>query len=284
MPNATAGDLALLLSDDGKRFLVRLTEGKIQHTHQGMLAHDEIIGTPLGRTVKTHLGKSFLALEPSLYDLLLTIKRSSQIMYPKEIGYTLLKLNVGNGKRVIEAGSGSGALCVALAHSVCPDGRVYSYDVRADMLNLAQKNLVAHGLDAYVDFKLRDIAQGFDETDVDACFLDVREPWWYLDQVKAAVKPGGFFGTLVPTTNQIIETLQGLQDHGFGVIEVEELLLRPYKPVPGRLRPVDRMVAHTGYLIFARTPTVGEVPLAQVAPTAEQMVEEDREEEEQEQE
>ena len=38
----------------------------------------------------------------------------------------------------------------------------------------------------------------------------------------------------------------------FGHIEVEEILVRPYKAVPGRLRPMDRMVAHTGYLIFAR--------------------------------
>jgi len=29
-------------------------------------------------------------------------------------------------------------------------------------------------------------------------------------------------------------------------------LLRRYKPVPDRLRPHDRMIAHTGYLIFAR--------------------------------
>ena len=38
----------------------------------------------------------------------------------------------------------------------------------------------------------------------------------------------------------------------FGAIEVEEILVRGYKPVPERLRPADRMVAHTGYLVFAR--------------------------------
>jgi tRNA (adenine57-N1/adenine58-N1)-methyltransferase len=38
----------------------------------------------------------------------------------------------------------------------------------------------------------------------------------------------------------------------FGHIEVEEVLVRPYKAVPDRLRPMDRMVAHTGYLVFAR--------------------------------
>ena len=38
----------------------------------------------------------------------------------------------------------------------------------------------------------------------------------------------------------------------FGGVEVEENFLRGYKPIPGRLRPQDMMVGHTGYLIFAR--------------------------------
>lgn len=261
MSDAQAGDLALLLSADRKSFLVRLAPGEVLHTHRGMIPHDALIGTSLGRTVHTHLGHAFLALEPSLHDLLLRLRRASQIMYPKEIGYVLLKLNVGRGRRVVEAGTGSGALAIALAHAVCPDGRVYSYEVREDMLNLARKNLESLSLLPYVELKQRDVALGFDETDVDACFLDLREPWHYLEQVRRAVKPGGFFGALVPTANQVIETLRGLQGLSFGAIEVEELLLRPYKPVPGRLRPVDRIVGHTGYLIFARTPTEGEAVL-----------------------
>jgi len=261
LPNAQAGDLALLLGPDGKRFLIRLTPSEVLHTHRGMIPHDALLGTPLGRTVHTHLGLPFLALEPSLHDLLMNVRRASQIVYPKDIGYALLKLNVGRGKRVIEAGSGSGALTIALAHAVCPDGRVYSYEVREDMLNLARKNVDGLGLLPYVEFRLRDIALGFDETEVDACFLDVREPWDFLGQVRQAVKPGGFFGALVPTANQVIDTLLALQRLGFGAVEVEELLLRPYKPVPGRLRPMDRIVGHTGYLIFARTPTLGEATL-----------------------
>jgi tRNA (adenine57-N1/adenine58-N1)-methyltransferase len=189
-------------------------------------------------------------------------------MFPKDIGYALLKLNAGRGKRIVEAGTGSGAMAIALAHSVCPDGRVYSYEAREDMLNLACKNLELHGLLPYVELKQRDIREGFGERDVDACFLDVREPWEYLEQVRQAVKPGGFFGALVPTTNQVIDILHGLQRCGFGAVEVEELLLRPYKPVPGRMRPVDRMVAHTGYLIFARTPTIGEAALPVEGPAA----------------
>jgi tRNA (adenine57-N1/adenine58-N1)-methyltransferase len=199
---------------------------------------------------------------------LLRLRRAGQIMFPKDIGYTLLKLSAVRGKRIVEAGTGSGAMAIALAYSVCPEGRVYSYEAREDMLNLAHKNIEIHGLLPYVELKQRDIEAGFDESDVDAAFLDLREPWEYLEQVRAAVKPGGFFGALVPTTNQVVDLLGGLQRSGFGAVEVEEILLRPYKPVPGRLRPVDRMVAHTGYLVFARTPTIGGATLPAEGATA----------------
>jgi tRNA (adenine57-N1/adenine58-N1)-methyltransferase len=108
-------------------------------------------------------------------------------------------------------------------------------------------------LDGSVEFKLRDIAEGFDEVDVDALFLDVRRPWVYLSQVVGALKGSGFFGSILPTTNQVAELVRGLEaQQAFGHIEVEEIWVRPYKPVPNRLRPIDRMIAHTGYLIFAR--------------------------------
>lgn len=119
------------------------------------------------------------------------------------------------------------------------------------MLALAERNLARVGLLDYVQLKERDIAEGFDERDVDALFLDVRSPHHYLVQVKEALKSGGFFGAVVPTANQVSNLLRGLEE-GFGDIEVCEILLRPYKTVAARLRPVDRMVAHTGYLIFAR--------------------------------
>jgi tRNA (adenine57-N1/adenine58-N1)-methyltransferase len=182
----------------------------------------------------------------------MNVRRNTQIVYPKEAGYILLKMNLYSGQRVIEAGSGSGALTLAMARAVAPHGRVYSYESRPEMQSNAMRNLQRVGLSDYVEFKLRDIAAGFDETGVDALFLDVRTPWDYLGPAYRALKGGGFFGALVPTTNQVSDIVAGLEANHFGDIEVEELLLRAYKPVPERLRPADTMVGHTGYLIFAR--------------------------------
>lgn len=252
---AQANELVQLIGEDDKRFFVRLTPGASLHTHHGLIRHDQIIGQPFGASVRTHRGQAYVILQLSLFDQIMRVKRATAIVYPKEIGYILLKLNAINGARIVEAGTGSGALTLALAKAVAPDGQVISYEERSDMQNLARKNLDAAGVLANVTLKLRNIAEGFDETDADALFLDVREPQAYLAQARRALKGGGFFGAIVPTANQVSNVLSGLLQGGWTQIEVQELLMRPYKIVPERLRPEDRMVAHTGYLIFARKVT-----------------------------
>ena len=249
---AQEGDQVLLISKDYKNYMITFQTGSRMQTHRGMILHDDLIGQPFGRQVQSHQDYPFLVLEPSTRDLIQRTKRITQIMFPKDIGYLLLRLNVQPGARIIEAGTGSGGLTIALATCVQPDGRVYSYEQRADIQKVARENLSRLGLDRFVTFQQRDISGGFDETDVDALFLDVRDPWAFLPQACAALKGGGFLGSIVPTTNQVAHLLSELHRVGFAAMEVEELLLRPYKAVPGRLRPMDRMVAHTGYLIFAR--------------------------------
>lgn len=246
------GDLVLLSGHDRREFLVVMQTGAQFQTHRGYINHDDMIGKLWGSVVKTHLDYAYMLLPPSLEQLIRGVKRTTQIVYPKDIGYIIMKMNIGPGSRIVEAGTGSGGLTLALARMVMPHGHIYTYESRPEMLETAQKNLARLGLEPYVTFTQRDITEGFDERDADAVFLDVREPCDYLTQVHAALKGGGFFGALVPTTNQVSDLLAALGQHPFGFIQVDELLLRSYKPVPARLRPMDRMVAHTGYLIFGR--------------------------------
>ena len=249
---AQSGELALLVGRDRKTFIVRLSPGAQLHTHRGVVAHNDLIGAPWGMQLSTHLGYPFVFLRPSTDDLVRSLKRNTQIVYPKDAGYILMKMRIVPGCQVIEAGTGSGGLALVFAQAVSPTGRVYSYEARAEMQELARANLDQLGLAEFVEFKLRDIADGFDEHGVDALFLDVPNPWDYLAQSHQALGGAGFFGCILPTANQVSRLIGALEETHFGLIEVEEIMLRPYKAVPARLRPMDRMVAHTGYLIFAR--------------------------------
>ncbi|MGD8812971.1 MAG: tRNA (adenine-N1)-methyltransferase [Anaerolineales bacterium] len=247
-----AGDLAMLVAEKSKPFILRVQPGAELQTHRGSIRHDDLIGISWGSRVKSHLEAPFLILEPTLRDLLLRIRRRSQIIFPKDIGYILLRLSIGPGKTVVEAGTGSGSLTTAFAWSVGPEGKVISYDRREDMTDLARSNLERVGLEDRVILHTRDIEDGFDEQDVEALFLDLPRPHLYLPQVSTSLRDGGNFGAVLPTTNQVSQLLAAFEQYPFALVDVCEISLRFYKPIPERLRPVDRMVAHTGYLVFAR--------------------------------
>lgn len=257
-----AGDLVQLVGLRHKSFIFPLLPGGDFHTHRGILQHDDLIGLSWGTQVFSHLGAPFFLLQPSIADLLLDLKRNTQILYPKDIGFILMTMGIGPGQKALEAGTGSGSMTIALAYAVGAEGRVVSYEQREEMQKLARKNLKRTGLASRVDFKLRDIQEGFDETDADAFFLDVANPYDYISQVRAALKPGGFFCAIIPTVNQAELLLRALRRNNFAFLEMCEILLRYYKPEPARLRPTDRMVAHTGFLIFGRRIEPSEDPRA----------------------
>ncbi len=236
-----------------KSHFIRLKPGAVFQTHRGEINHDDLIGKPWGLKILSHTGHPFFLMRPGLAELITEIKRNTQIIYPKDIGYIIVRMGIGPGVHVLEAGTGSGALTTAFAFFVGDSGKVTSYDNREQMQNLARKNLERVDLLSNVVLKSGDAGDGFEERDVDAVFLDLPNPYDYIPQVKASLKLGGFFGTIVPTTNQVSRILAALRAQSFSYVEVCELMLRFYKPEWDRLRPTDRMVAHTGYLVFARS-------------------------------
>lgn len=250
--HAQEGDLAELIGKSHKHFMIQLKIGGELQTHKGVIKHDDLIGLPWGTEIYSHTGNSFFLVQPALGDLLRGLPRNTQILYPKDIGFILVNMGIGPGQHVLEAGTGSGSLTCALAFAVGPSGHVTTYEAKPEMQKRAKLNLERLGLSERVTFKLRDIAEGFDETGVDSLFLDLPNPFDYIAQVRSALKLGGFFGSILPTTNQIVHLLNALRQYDFAFIEVLEIMLRFYKPEPDRLRPTDRMIAHTGFLIFGR--------------------------------
>jgi tRNA (adenine57-N1/adenine58-N1)-methyltransferase len=83
--------------------------------------------------------------------------------------------------------------------------------------------------------------------------VDLAEPWGLLDQVAAALRPGAVLTAFVPTALQVKQHVDALvADRRFGAVETFETLQRFWHVGPRSLRPEHRMVAHTGFLIFAR--------------------------------
>jgi tRNA (adenine57-N1/adenine58-N1)-methyltransferase catalytic subunit len=258
---AKEGDVVLLVSPDGKRYLIRLKPAEEWHCHKGCIHHDELIGKPLGRTLHTQHGYAILALEPSTHDLIHGLPRTTQIIYSKDAAQIVMRLSLYPGRTVVEAGTGSAGLTMMLARATMPSGRVYSYETRPESFDMARGNLEDLGLLPNVTLYNEDITGGFHETDVDAVFLDLREPWLFLNHAWAALKGSGFFGSLIPTVNQAEHLVAGLQALSFGDIRMEEISVRPWKTVAARLRPEDRMIAHSAFLIFARKIEAGDESL-----------------------
>ncbi len=136
-------------------------------------------------------------------------------MYPKDIGFIMITLGIGPGARVIEAGTGSGGLTTAFAYSVGKEGHIFSYDYREEQQKTAIKNIEKFGLSERVTFNIRNISDGFDETKWTHYSLMYPIPMITLFRLRSALKPGGFFGTILPTMNQVIRLLPELRHNLF---------------------------------------------------------------------
>ncbi|MEM4576734.1 MAG: tRNA (adenine-N1)-methyltransferase [Candidatus Nezhaarchaeales archaeon] len=245
------GSFVVLQLDKKHKYLTKVEKGRTLHTHKGYITMDSLIGLKYGSRVKSNLGVDFTILKPTLWDYVFKIARKTQIMYPKDMALIVFKLGLRPGMRIVEAGTGSGALTCALAFFIRP-GVLYSYDVNPRFQEVAKKNLERAGLLEYVVLKTKDITQGIDEEEVDAVVLDMATPWLVVPHAYKALKGGGHFASFSPTVNQVEKTVLELRKHGFIDVKVYELLLRELKVEEGAVRPETIMIGHTGYMIFAR--------------------------------
>jgi len=235
----------LLIKHGEKRFLRKLQRGHAINVKKDVLKLEELIGKPEG--IKIGPWEVF---RPDLEDIiLLGFERKTQIIYPKDAFYIAFKLSLDRSSRVLEFGTGSGALCAVLSRLA---GEVWTYEVSEEFYKTALKNFRRFGLGGNVRFHLEDFGEAqVPENYFDAVFVDVRNPLPYLEKVHGVLKEGGRVGFLLPTANQVIELLPSLEGL-FGDLKVSEVLQRFYKTVPERFRPEDQMVGHTAYLVFGK--------------------------------
>lgn len=255
MSDFAKGDHCLLTDGKGRQFLLTLDEGAVFHFHNGMLSHDELIGRPEGSVVQSSLGGRLVAVRPRLADYVLNMKRGAQVVYPKDIGPILVWGDIAPGLTVLEAGTGSGALTMALVRAVGPDGRVVSVERRDDHAAHARRTLDAYfgGIPATLDLRVGEVADYVGEVRPDRLVLDLPEPFGVAEAAATGMPGGAVWVSYVPTVPQVQQTMDALRATGaFGEPSTFEVLHREWN-VDGRsVRPAHRMVGHTGFISIAR--------------------------------
>jgi len=246
------GDDVLLYLKRKKTFLVKAERGKTFHTHKGFLDLGSLIGGEYGVKIMSSQGVEFVALKPRPVDYAFKMARRTQIVYPKDMGLILVYSGIGPGSRVVEAGTGTGALTSMLASHVKPNGRVFSYEVREEFLEAAAKNLKRAGVDDVVKLKNKDITKGIDEYEVDAVILDMATPWLVVPHAYRALKGSGVLVSFSPTIDQVVKTVEALEAGGFVEVTTFECLMREMQVARGKTRPQTLMTGHTGYITYSR--------------------------------
>jgi tRNA (adenine57-N1/adenine58-N1)-methyltransferase len=250
-----AGERALIIDSRGRRFLVRLQDGGTFHFHGGAVPHGLILGSEEGTVVHSNTGARLLCFRPRMADFVLKMPRGAQVVYPKDVGAILVYADVAPGTTVLEAGTGSGALTVALTRATGPEGRVVSYDARADFHERAEGNLEMFfgKLPNWLELRLGDVRDvaATGET-FDRVVLDLPEPWAVLPEVSGALSSGGIICTYLPTTNQVQQAVLALKEGAFTEVETFEVILRSWHVTERSVRPDHRMVGHTGFVTVGR--------------------------------
>lgn len=246
------GSYVLLFHTPRKKWLAKVTSNKKLHTHLGVIDISATMGMEYGSAIRTTEGKLVFLIQPTIHDFIMKSERRTQIVYPKDLGYIAARTGLQNGSKVLEIGTGSAALATFLASIVKPEGHIYSFDVNAEFMAIARRNLEKAGMDKYVTLNQHDPHQGVDVRDVDVAIVDLGDPWTVLDQAYDALKGSGAFVAICPTMNQIEKTATELKRAGYADIDCVELLIRSMEAREGMTRPSMRMIGHTTYLVFAR--------------------------------
>ena len=260
-----AGDRVQLTDQKGKIYSITITPGKEWHTHKGWIVHDDLIGLPEGTVVSTSAGLKFTAFIPLLTDYVLSMPRGATIVYPKDAALIVGFADIFPGARVLEAGVGSGALTLSLLRAVGPSGSVHSVERREEFAANATSNIENYfgGRPANWSLAIGSVQEQEFDHDFDRVILDMLAPWECVEMAAKVLRPGGVFMAYVATTTQLSATAEALKDDGhFTEPESFESMVRGWHHEGLAVRPQQRMIGHTGFLIFSRRMAPGVEVLA----------------------
>jgi tRNA (adenine57-N1/adenine58-N1)-methyltransferase len=250
-----AGDPCLIYDGKGRRYLIELISGREFQYHRGVLPHDEIIGSMEGTRLESSLGMKLVAVRPRLADYTLKMSRKATVVYPKDAGAILMWADIGPGQLVLEAGTGSGALTMALARAVAPGGKVVSVERRSDHHERAVKLIRGfHGeIPEGIDLRVGEVEEVIADVAPDRIVLDVPEPWHSVPLAAEHLSAGGVFCCFLPTVPQCQTVREAINDAGTYLdVMTFEVLMREWSVEGRSVRPEHRMIGHTGFITVAR--------------------------------
>lgn len=243
----------LLTSQKGKKWLVQVTDAPFS-SHLGGIHLGDIAGREEGDWLITSKGAKLMLFRPALQDYIFSMKRRTQIIYPKDLSAMIFYSDIYPGCVILETGIGSGALSLALLRAMCGRGKLISVEKRAEFAVDARENIRRFFGAAPENHEIivADIEGVCLSCEVDRVFLDLPEPWRAVSNMSGMLRMGGLLLSLSPNVGQVQLTHRQLQANGFGDIVHFELLRRDWKVDQLRARPFDRMVAHTGFITVAK--------------------------------
>ena len=258
MSQLSSGERIHLVDKKRRQYALTLKAGETYQFSGQKIAHDAIIGRPDGTIVTLSGGKRMVAFRPTFGEYVVKMPRGAQVLYPKDLALIPMWADVYPGARVFEAGTGSGALTMALLRAVGTRGTVVTYEAREDFARTAltnierylgaPSNLVPLRRNAYEGVELLEDGVPFDRV-----VLDLPEPWQVVPHAANALRSGGIYLSFVPTVPQVVQTVEALERATvFGMIETFETLLRTWSVQGRSVRPDHRMVAHSGFITVAR--------------------------------
>ena len=91
------------------------------------------------------------------------------------------------------------------------------------------------------------------EKKYDRVILDMLAPWECVPFAAEVLRPGGVFLAYVATTTQLSSTAEALKEDGnFTEPLSSETIVRDWHHEGLAVRPMQRMIGHTGFLIVSR--------------------------------
>lgn len=259
------GDRIQLTDPKGKLYSFTITPGKEWHTHKGWIVHDDLIGLPEGSVVSTSAGLKFTAFIPLFSDYVLSMPRGATIVYPKDAAMIIGVADIYPGARVLEAGVGSGALSLSILRAVGSEGSLDSFERRDDFAAIASKNVSEYfgALPSQWNLTVGSVQDHPHARTYDRVILDMLAPWECVEMAATVLRPGGVFLAYVATTTQLSATAEALKADGhFTEPESSETIVRGWHHEGLAVRPQQRMIGHTGFLIQSRRMAPGVEVLA----------------------